>query len=97
MKIENELTSRLRTDRKWALESLKNAQERIEEIDKELARRKASGQLAAERRVTSRQIGGDDGYHHCVLVDGSVKWNGLTRREVQHYKSIEVKRLLGQS
>lgn len=42
------------------------------------------GQLRRiERRVTSRQIGGDDGYSWCVLVDGRVKWNGMDRGEAQ--------------
>lgn len=94
MKIENELTSRLREDRRWAVKRLASATQEIEQIDRELARRKESGQLKAERRVTSKQIGGDDGYHHCVLVDGRVVMNGLTRREVSYYKSLEVRKLL---
>jgi hypothetical protein len=38
------------------------------------------------RRVTSRQIGGDDGCQHSVLIDGRVFVNGLTRSEVEYYK-----------
>jgi len=37
----------------------------------------------AKIRVTTRQIGGNDGYQWCVLVDGRVKWNGMTRREAR--------------
>lgn len=32
-------------------------------------------------KVTMRQIGGDDGCHWCVFVDGYIKWNGMTRSE----------------
>ena len=92
--IKNALTSRLRSDRKHAMQQLTYAQNEVAAIDKELARRKESGQLKAERRVTASQIGGDDGYHYCVLVDGVVKWNGLTQAEIQHYKRVEVERIL---
>lgn len=34
-------------------------------------------------RITTRQIGGDDGYQWCVLIDGRVKWNGMTRQEAE--------------
>lgn len=37
--------------------------------------------MAKKSRVTMKQIGGDDGYQWCVLVDGQVKWNGMTRGE----------------
>jgi hypothetical protein len=33
------------------------------------------------KRVIVRQIGGDDGYQYCVLVDGRMKWSGMTRGE----------------
>lgn len=92
--VKKELTSRLRTDLKWAKVQLADANDKIERINKELARRKETGQLKAERRVTFSQIGGDDGYHWAVLVDGRVVWNGLTQREIQHYKRIEVEKLL---
>lgn len=34
-------------------------------------------------KATYRQIGGDDGYQYCVLIDGRVKWNGMTRDEAR--------------
>jgi hypothetical protein len=39
--------------------------------------------VSHDRRVRARQIGGDDGYQWCVLVDGRVKWSGMTRREAE--------------
>jgi hypothetical protein len=30
-----------------------------------------------------KQIGGDDSYQWCVLIDGRVKWNGMTRGEAK--------------
>lgn len=37
------------------------------------------------KRVTHRQIGGDDGYQHTVLIDNRPFINGLTRPEVPYY------------
>ena len=34
----------------------------------------------------ARQVGGDDGYCWAVFVNGRMKVNGLTRREVAHYR-----------
>lgn len=44
--------------------------------------------------VTARQIGGDDGYHWNVLIDGRPMVNGLTKREVPHYKTKAYEMLL---
>jgi hypothetical protein len=41
-------------------------------------------------KVTIRQIGGDDGYQWCVLIDGRVKWNGMTRREAEWRRQKEI-------
>lgn len=32
-------------------------------------------------KVTTKQIGGDDGYNWCVLIDGRIKYNGMGRSE----------------
>jgi hypothetical protein len=34
-------------------------------------------------KVTCRQIGGDDGFQWCVLINGRVKWNGMSRSEAE--------------
>jgi hypothetical protein len=47
-------------------------------------------------RVTTRQIGGDDGYQWCVLIDGRVKWNGMTKSEAQWRAKVE-RKALGES
>lgn len=44
-------------------------------------------------RVKIKQVGGDDGYSWAVIVDGRVKWNGLTQRQAQSYQEKEWKRL----
>ena len=36
-----------------------------------------------QERVTIRQIGGNDGYQWCVLVDGLIKWSGMQRMEAK--------------
>ena len=46
-----------------------------------------------ENRVKARQIGGDDGYSWCVLIDGNVKWNGMTRDEAAWRKKKEIENL----
>ncbi len=79
MRLDNLPTSSLRKD-------IRYHRQRLDELEAEVERRRASGYLQAEKRVTSRQIGGDDGYHHCVLVDGFVKLNGLTKREAEAEK-----------
>lgn len=38
-------------------------------------------------KITAQQIGGDDGYHWCILVNGRVIVNGLTKHEVPHYRA----------
>lgn len=35
------------------------------------------------RRVRIRQIGGDDGYQWCLIVDGITRYSGMTRREAE--------------
>ncbi len=45
---------------------------------------------SAKKRVTIRQIGGDDGYCWCVLIDGRVKWNGMQRREAAWRRDNEI-------
>ena len=35
-------------------------------------------------RVKARQIGGDDGYHYCLVIDHRVKMGGMTRSSAQH-------------
>lgn len=44
-------------------------------------------------RVTIRQIGGDDGFQWCVLIDGRVKWNGMTRSEASWRAKREIDEL----
>jgi hypothetical protein len=41
-------------------------------------------------RVTIRQIGGDDGHQWCVMVDGRVKWDGMTRAEAKWRRDREI-------
>lgn len=36
---------------------------------------------ARARRARIRQIGGDDGYQWCLLIDGVVRYTGMTRAE----------------
>lgn len=33
------------------------------------------------RRVVTRQVGGDDGYQYALIVDGRILFNGMTRNE----------------
>lgn len=42
------------------------------------------------KRVTFKQEGGDDGYHYVVRVDGRVIEDGLTKREADWRKKVEV-------
>lgn len=49
---------------------------------------------AYDRRITARQVGGDDGYCWAVLVDGREFVNGLTRREIPYYKKQAKERLI---
>lgn len=53
---------------------------------------KAALRRAAER-VRMRQIGGDDGYCWCVLVDGQVKWDGMKRSEAAWRRGLEIEAL----
>ena len=46
--------------------------------------------MSKRARVTMRQIGGDDGYCWCVLVDGRVKWSGMTRNEADYERKREI-------
>ncbi len=55
-----------------------DAKERTAEFDKEFGK-------GTRKRITFRQVGGDDGYQWTVFVDGRTYVNGLTRREVDHY------------
>lgn len=41
----------------------------------------ADERRARARRVRIRQIGGDDGYQWCLLIDGAVRYAGMTRAE----------------
>lgn len=36
----------------------------------------------AKRRVKYRQIGGDDGYQYCLIIDNRTRFNGMMRSEV---------------
>lgn len=36
---------------------------------------------AVKRRIKVKQIGGDDGYHYCVIVGGTVRIRGCMRSE----------------
>jgi hypothetical protein len=38
--------------------------------------------------TTARQVGGDDGYCWAVFVNGIMRLNGLTRREVAYWRSV---------
>jgi hypothetical protein len=49
--------------------------------------------MAKLTRVTTRKYMGDDLYSWAVFVDGYPKWTGLSKREAQYYKQIELKRL----
>lgn len=40
-------------------------------------------QSARKRRVRIRQVGGDDGYQWCLIVDGVVRYSGMDRREAE--------------
>lgn len=40
-----------------------------------------------------RQIGGNDGYQWCVLIDGRVKWNGMQRGEARWRRQREIEEL----
>ena len=42
---------------------------------------KTAEQKLRERRVRIRQIGGDDGYQWCFLVDNIIRYSGMTRSE----------------
>ena len=44
-------------------------------------------------RVTTRQIGGDDGFQWCVLIDGRVVMSGMSRREAQYEKRKQEEKL----
>ena len=48
---------------------------------------------AIKKRVTIRQIGGDDGYCWCVLIDGRVVMNGMSKREAQYEQQKQRERL----
>jgi ligand-binding sensor domain-containing protein len=48
-------------------------------------------QWARQRRVRIRQLGGDDGYQWCLIVDGVVQYDGMTRREAQWRRDRFVK------
>ena len=45
------------------------------------------------KRVTMRQVGGDDGYCWAVMVDGVPKWEGMQRGEASWRRDAEIKRL----
>jgi hypothetical protein len=47
------------------------------------------------KRVSAKQIGGDDGYQWNVLIDGRSFVNGLTRAEVPYYKIQAYKKING--
>ena len=49
--------------------------------------------MSKQPRVTVKQIGGDDGYQWCVLVDGRVKWNGMSKSEAKWRAEKERKEL----
>lgn len=44
-------------------------------------------------KITIRQIGGDDGYQWAVLIDGRVKWDGMSRNEARWRRQQEVEAL----
>jgi hypothetical protein len=49
-----------------------------------------TSERALKRRVTMRQIDGDDGYCWAVMVDGRVKWDGMQRREATWRRDSEI-------
>jgi hypothetical protein len=70
------------------------------------ARKKASdAEIAAKlgltpkdiKRVTYRQVGGDDGYQYNVFIDNKSIVSGLTLGEVPHYKMIAYKMIAKQN
>lgn len=46
-------------------------------------------------RVTARKYMGDCRASWAVFVGGQPRWTGLEKRQVAHYKEVEIKRLLG--
>jgi hypothetical protein len=52
---------------------------------------------AIAKRVTIKQIGGDDGYQWNVLIDGRSIANGMTKREATHEQNQQRLRLYRQS
>ncbi len=49
--------------------------------------------LKHSKRIKYRQVGGDDGYHYAIYVDGRMRYNGLTKREAQYEKNLILNRL----
>ncbi len=45
------------------------------------------------KRISARQIGGDDGYSWAVLIDNRPFVNGLTQGEVGYYKAVAAEKL----
>lgn len=48
---------------------------------------KADTPASRRKRVRIRQIGGDDGYQWCLLVDGRVAYSGMQQREASWRRS----------
>jgi len=44
-------------------------------------------------KITIKQIGGNDGYCWCLLVNGRVKYNGMTRNEAEWRQDLEISRI----
>lgn len=50
----------------------------------------------AAKRVTIRQIGGDDGYHYHVIKDGRSIANGMTRYEAEGHRDLHRRKIVKQ-
>jgi hypothetical protein len=44
--------------------------------------------LKHTKRIKYRQVGGDDGYHYAVFLDGRMRYNGLTLTEAKYEKNL---------
>lgn len=51
--------------------------------------------MARKERVIMKQIDGDDGYCWCVIIDGRIKWDGMTKDEAKWRRDNERRRLYG--
>lgn len=65
----------------WPRDSYFRAVGEIELLEKEESMN--TEQRARQRRVRIRQVGGDDGYQWCLIIDGVARYSGMTRSEAE--------------